>query len=123
VVNFVSAPHPQVKKTMEEWFAERDERSPIEDATVAAYLLEHPEFGPKKPAVKEARREGGRDRNEPRRERSGEPRERRTDKPTERTERTGSESSNRKRRRVRGGQRRGGRKGPANGAPNPSAPA
>ena len=122
VINFVSAPHPQVKKTMEEWFAEREERSPIEDATVAAYILEHPEFGPKKPAAKEARREVGRERSDSRRERSSEPRGERPDNRGERPERTG-DSSNRKRRRVRGGQRRGGRKGPGNGAPNPSAPA
>lgn len=127
IVNFVSAPHPQVKKTMEEWFAEREERSPQEDAAVATYILEHPEFGPKKPAAKDARRSNqrarGEPRNEPRRERASEPRERRPDNAGERKERTGDSPSSNRKRRVRGGQRRGGRKGPANGAPNPSAPA
>lgn len=113
IINFVSAPHPQVKKTMEEWFAEREERSPLEDAAVAAYILEHPEFGPKKPAVKENRRKNGRD--------GGEPREARGDNRGERGERSGDHP--RKRRRVRGGQRRGERRGPSGNAPGPSSPA
>ncbi|MFN8377856.1 MAG: DEAD/DEAH box helicase [Anaerolineae bacterium] len=113
VINFVSAPHPQVKKTMEEWFAEREERSPQEDAAVAAYILEHPEFAPKKPAPKDNRRASGRD--------NGEPREARGENRSERGERTGD--GHRKRRRVRGGNRRGGRRGPSSGAPNPSSPA
>jgi ATP-dependent RNA helicase RhlE len=123
VINFVSAPHPQVKKTMEEWFAEREERSPLEDAAVAAYIVEHPEFAPKKPAPpKEAKRREGRENGEGRRGRNHEPREGRNEPRGERQERSGDQTKS-KRRRVRGGQRRGGQRGPSNGAPNPSAPA
>ncbi len=110
IINFVSAPHPQVKKTIDEWFTEREEKSPLEDAAVAAYLAEHPELVPQK-AVRNPPRRG----NEPRRERSAESR----DGQASRGERQGD--SNRKRRRVRGGQRRGGRRGSTNGAPPPSA--
>ncbi|MBL8147972.1 MAG: DEAD/DEAH box helicase [Anaerolineae bacterium] len=113
VITFVSAPHPQVKKTMEEWFAEREERSPLEDAAVAAYIVEHPEFAPKKPAPKQAQRSNGReggDAREPREARNG-----------NRNERSGG--NQKKRQRVRGGQRRGGRRGPSGSAPNPSSPA
>lgn len=113
IINFVSAPHPQVKKTIDEWFAERDEKSPLEDAAVTAYLAEHPELLPQKPGRSQPRRG-----NEPRRERSAEARDGQAAR-GERPERQGD--SNRKRRRVRGGQRRGGRRGSTNGAPTPSA--
>lgn len=102
-ITFVSAPHPQVKKTMDEWFAEREQRSPLEDAAVAAYLLEHPELAPKKPQA--PRKNGG---GEARRDRPGDARGR-----SEQPERKGD--SNRKRRRVRGGQRRGNRRGASAG--------
>ena len=122
VITFVSAPHPQVKKTMEEWFAEREERSPLEDAAVAAYIIEHPEFAPKKPTPKQARpsngREGGESR-EPRDGRNGNRNER--NERGERSERSGGNQQ--KRHRVRGGQRRGGRRGPSGSAPNPPSPA
>lgn len=106
---FASAPHPQVKKTMEEWFAEREERSPLEDAAVAAYLLEHPELAPKKP-------QGSRkNSSDARRDRPGDARGR-----NEQSER--KSDSNRKRRRVRGGQRRGNRRSASSGdVSNPAA--
>lgn len=107
-VIFVSAPHPQVKKSMEEWFAERDERSPLEDAAVAAYLLEHPELVPKKPA---ARKSSG---DEARRDRSSDSRGR-----GDQNQRQGD--SNRKRRRVRGGQRRSNRRGSSRDTSSPSS--
>ena len=36
VITVVSATHPQVKKTIDELFVEREERSPLEDEAVAA---------------------------------------------------------------------------------------
>jgi ATP-dependent RNA helicase RhlE len=107
-VTFVSAPHPQVKKTMEEWFAEREVRSPLEDAAVAAYLLEHPELAPKKPQpTRKHNTESRRDRPAEQRGR-GDGGERKSD-------------GGRKRRRVRGGQRRGSRRGAAGDASSSSA--
>jgi ATP-dependent RNA helicase RhlE len=106
-ITFVSAPHPQVKKTMEEWFAEREQRSPLEDAAVAAYLLEHPELAPKKP--------------QPSRKHNTESRR---DRPAEGRGRNDGDrkgDGGRKRRRVRGGQRRGNRRGASGDASSSSA--